>query len=120
MKTDTLIIGCGIAGAAAALRLSDNPNHHITILTRALQPEDSNTGWAQGGIVTHGLGDSPEKLVSDIMQAGGGIGSRKAARILATEGPRLVQSVLVERCGVRFDAQPNGEPVFGLEAAHSV
>ena len=35
IRTHTLIIGCGIAGAAAALRLSDDPNQHITIITRA-------------------------------------------------------------------------------------
>jgi L-aspartate oxidase len=120
MRTDTLIIGCGIAGAAAALRLSENPNHQITILTRAPQATDSNTAWAQGGIVTRGIGDSPELLVNDIIHAGDGLSSRKAAHILATEGPKLVQSILVDRCGVRFDKDSDGLPFYGLEAAHSV
>lgn len=120
MHTDTLIIGCGIAGAAAALRLSENPAHHVTVLTRAANPEDSNTHYAQGGIVVRGLGDSPERLVEDILYAGAGMSSRKAAYILASEGPGLVQSLLVERCGVQFDTTEAGELVYGLEAAHSV
>ena len=119
IRTHTLIIGSGIAGAAAALRLSDNPHHHITVITRAGRATETSTGWAQGGIVTRGLDDSPELLVNDILNAGAGLSSPKAARLLAEEGPTLVQSVLVERCGVQFDRDPHGEIIFGLEAAHS-
>ena len=120
LRTSTLIIGCGIAGAAAALRLSDDPNHHVTIVTRATSPTDSNSRWAQGGIVTRGLDDSPDLLIQDVLFAGAGVSSPQAARVLADEGPRLVQSVLIERCGVRFDVAGDGELIYGLEAAHSV
>jgi L-aspartate oxidase len=119
IRTHTLIIGCGIAGAAAALRLSDDPDHHITVITRASQATDSNTNWAQGGIVTRGLDDAPELLVQDILHAGAGLSSPKAAKILAQEGPPLVQSILIERCGVKFDKNEDDELVYGLEAAHS-
>ena len=119
LQTSTLIIGCGIAGAAAALRLSDDPAHHVTIITRASQSLDSNTSWSQGGIVTRGIDDSPELLVQDILFAGAGLSSPRAAQVLAEEGPRLVQEVLIDRCGVRFDASPDGELLYGLEAAHS-
>jgi L-aspartate oxidase len=116
---ETLIIGCGIAGASAALRLSDAPSQQITIITRAPDPEDSNTNWAQGGIVTRGLDDDPALLVEDILRAGAGLSSRQAAYVLATEGPKLVQSVLVETCGVEFDRTDDGNLVYGLEGAHS-
>jgi L-aspartate oxidase len=119
IRTHTLIIGCGIAGAAAALALSDNPNLHVTVITRAVQAADCNTGWAQGGIVTRGLDDSPDLLVEDILRAGAGLSLPLAARILAEEGPRHVRSVLMERCAVNFDRDENGEIVYGLEAAHS-
>lgn len=121
LRTHTLIIGCGIAGAAAALRLSDDPNHHVTIITRSPDAMSSNTAWAQGGIVTRGLDDSRDLLVEDILRAGAGVSSPKAARILADEGPALVQSVLIERAGVKFDHAPDqdDELVYGLEAAHS-
>ncbi len=119
IRTNVLIIGCGIAGAAAALRLSDDPNLHITIITRALDAIESNTGWSQGGIVTRGLDDSPDLLVEDVLRAGAGSSSPSAARILAEEGPRLVNEILIERCGVRFDRDEDHELVYGLEAAHS-
>ncbi|HEX2619224.1 MAG TPA: L-aspartate oxidase [Phototrophicaceae bacterium] len=119
IQTDTLIIGCGIAGAAAALRLSDDVNHHVTVITRSSDAMSSNSSWAQGGIVTRGLDDSPDLLVEDILRAGAGLSSARAARILADEGPRLVQSVLIEHCGVRFDHNEDDELIYGLEAVHS-
>jgi L-aspartate oxidase len=118
-RTHTLIIGCGIAGAAAALRLSDNPVHDVTLITRARDPLDNSTDWAQGGIVTRGLDDSPDLLVEDILNAGAGASSPRAAQILAEEGPGLVQELLIDRCGVRFDRDDGGDYIFGLEGAHS-
>ncbi len=53
--TDTLVIGCGMAGATAALRLAQDSQRQVMIITRAYDPEDSNTRYAQGGIVA---GDS--------------------------------------------------------------
>jgi L-aspartate oxidase len=117
--TQTLIIGSGIAGAAAALRLSDDPNHDVTIITRAPEAMDSNSTWAQGGIITRGLDDSPELLVKDILNAGAGLSLPRAAQLLAEEGPRLVNDVLIERCGVQFDHTEDDELMYGLEAAHS-
>jgi L-aspartate oxidase len=119
IRTNTLIIGCGIAGATTALRLSDDPNLHITIITRSPDSNDSNTGWSQGGIVTRGLDDTPALLVGDVLHAGAGLSSPGAARILAEEGPRLVDEILVERCGVRFDQDEEHKLVYGLEAVHS-
>jgi L-aspartate oxidase len=119
IRTHTLIIGSGIAGAATALRLSDDLRHHVTVISRAPDPADNNSSWAQGGIVTRSLDDSPDLLVHDILEAGAGLSSPRAARILAEEGPELVRSVLIERCGVRFDKDERGELVYGLEGAHS-
>lgn len=119
LQTDTLIIGCGIAGAAAALHLSDHPDHHVTVITRSTNPANSNSSWAQGGIVTRGLEDSPDLLIEDILRAGAGLSKPSAAKLLAEEGPRLVQSVLIERCSVKFDQDEQHELIYGLEAAHS-
>ena len=55
METEVLIIGCGIAGATAALRLARNPERQITIITRAHEVHESNTRYAQGGIIGRGL-----------------------------------------------------------------
>lgn len=119
LQTDVLIIGCGIAGATAALQLAEDPKRRIVILTRSLDLEESNTRYAQGGIISRGLDDTTELLIQDILAAGAGSSSPKAARILAEEGPGLVQKVLVETAGIKFDSQADGQPNFTKEAAHS-
>ncbi len=118
-RTDVLIIGCGIAGATAALRLARNPQRQITVVTRARDPHESNTRYAQGGIVGRGADDNPEVLAKDVVAAGAGVSSPEAARILAEEGPPLLHDVLEETASVAFDQDVNGEPLFTTEAAHS-
>lgn len=118
-QTDVLIIGCGIAGATAALRLARNPDRKILVITRDLDPHESNSRYAQGGIIGRGQDDEAELLVEDILAAGAGASSPKMARILAEEGPALLQEILVETGDIHFDSQPDGEPEFGREAAHS-
>jgi L-aspartate oxidase len=118
-ETEVLIIGCGIAGATAALRLARNPNRQITIITRARDSHESNTRYAQGGIIGRGPDDSADLLYNDIIAAGAGVSSPKATRILADEGPQLLKEVLEQNAGVVFDHNDNGEPTWGQEAAHS-
>jgi L-aspartate oxidase len=119
VESDILILGCGIAGAAAALRLAEDSQRQITVVTRAADPEESNSRYAQGGIVTVGDDDSPELIVQDILEAGAGLCLPSSAEILAREGPPLVQKILVEQAGVRFDRNPDGSLTFGKEGAHS-
>lgn len=118
MKTEVLIIGTGIAGGAAALQLAD-AGVSVTLITRATQPEQSNTFYAQGGIIYQGASDTPDILVEDILRAGAGHSYPAAARILAEEGPTLVQRILVERIGVPFDRTDEGDLSIIREAAHS-
>jgi L-aspartate oxidase len=118
-ETEVLIIGCGIAGATAALQLARNPRRQITVLTRAPDPHESNTQYAQGGIIGRGVDDNSELLLKDILAAGAGVSSPRAARILAEEGPLLLHQVLEQAARVRFDSDSNGEPLWGNEAAHS-
>ena len=89
------------------------------MLTRDLDPEESNTRYAQGGIVSRGPDDNAESLVADILAAGAGASSPQAARTLAEEGPRLVDEILVQAAGVAFDRTPEGDLAWGTEAAHS-
>jgi L-aspartate oxidase len=117
--TDVLIIGSGIAGATAALKLAENPQRRIILITREEDPHESNSRYAQGGIIGRGEDDSADLLVADILAAGAGASLPRAARILAEEGPDLLQEVLVRTAGIIFDHHKDGDMEYGQEAAHS-
>lgn len=119
IETDVLILGCGIAGATAALQLAE-AGLKVTVVTRAAEPSDSNTSWAQGGIIYKGRDDSPELLAREIERAGAGLCNPRAVRILAEEGPALVENILIDKVGVQFDHAPEGGLALAREGGHSI
>ncbi len=119
IETDVLILGSGIAGATAALELADR-GVQVTVVTRATEPEDSNTFWAQGGIIYRGEHDSSDALAQDILRAGAGLSYPPAAQILAEEGPPVLQRILLARAPVDFDRTESGELSLALEGGHSM
>jgi L-aspartate oxidase len=119
LETEVLVLGTGIAGATVALTLAD-AGVPVTLVTRAQAPEDTNTYWAQGGIIYTGPGDEPAKLAEDVLRAGAGHSYPPAARILAEEGPAAVRRVLLERADVPFDRTPDGDLSLALEGGHSL
>jgi L-aspartate oxidase len=119
METDVLIIGCGIAGATTALRLAEDRERRITVITRAPDPGESNSSWAQGGIASRGADDSKDLFAEDVLSAGAGLSNPSAVSLLAEEGPRYVKEILIDQAGVQFDRGEDGDLAFGLEGAHS-
>ena len=118
--TDVLIIGCGISGSVTALELARNPDIRITLVTRNQDPRESNTYYAQGGIVYTAADDSPELLAEDILRAGDHMNNPAAVEILAREGPSLVQRLLISERGIAFDGSgKETKPHRTREAAHS-
>ncbi len=117
--TDVLIIGSGIAGAAAALRLAKDPSRHIILITRDPDLRESNTRYAQGGIIHRGADDNAELLTRDILEAGAGASLPSAAETLAQEGPARLEQLLITEAGVGFDRDVRGNLAYGQEAAHS-
>ena len=115
LHADFLIIGSGIAALRAAAELSGAGD--VLILTKA-EPEEGNTGYAQGGIAAAiGPDDSPSLHLSDTLAAGDGLCDEAAVRVLVEEGPRYVRELI--DWGVRFDREENGEPALAIEGAHS-
>ena len=96
INADVLIIGCGIAGGITALRLAD-AGVPVVIATRSQDPAESNTFWSQGGIIFEGQADTPERLAKDILAAGAGLSNPDAVKVLAENGPRLLEDVLINR-----------------------
>ncbi len=117
--TDVLIIGSGIAGGSAALRLAEVADVRVTIVSAAGDPREANTFYAQGGIISRGPSDSAKLLAEDLYRSGAGINNPEAVELLVHEGPRLVNEFLQERLGVPFDTQPGKGLEYVREAAHS-
>jgi L-aspartate oxidase len=118
ITTEVLIIGCGIAGGTAALKLAE-AGVPVTVVTRAREPQESNTLYAQGGIIFTGPEDSPDLLVQDVLHAGAGHSYEPAARIMAEEGPDLVDEILIDELKVPFDTNADDSLQVIKEAAHS-
>jgi L-aspartate oxidase len=118
-RCDVLVLGTGVAGVSAALAAAAR-GADVLLVCRASDPAATNTARAQGGIVFRGENDNPELLAHDILSAGADFGLAEAARFLAEEGPRCVQTWLLERLHVPFDRRPDGGLDLALEAVHSV
>jgi L-aspartate oxidase len=117
--SDVLILGMGIAGLTAALEAADN-GLRVNLLTKNENTSESNTRYAQGGIVGYNKEDSQQLLYEDILRAGCYINNRDAVRFVANKGPGIVGSFLVERAGVDFSRNYDGDHEFTKEAAHSI
>jgi len=117
-QTDVLVIGMGIAGVITALEAA-NGGAEVTLIQRSLDETESNTFYAQGGIIYLGENDSADLLANDISEAGAGICDPASVRLVAETGPRLVKEILIDRLGVQFDRSPNGELDVTEEAAHA-
>jgi len=116
--TEVLVLGTGIAGCAAALAAARG-GAEVTLVTRAGDARESNTFYAQGGIVGRPPGDSPELLAADIRRAGDGLCDPEAVDLLAREGPELVRDLLIDELDVPFDRE-GSDFHWTLEGAHSV
>lgn len=109
-----LIIGAGVAGLYTALKLAPRP---VTVVTARPLGMDGSSPWAQGGMAAAvGDNDTPNLHFADTMEAGAGLVDPDAARLLADGGPEAVADL--ERFGVKFDRDADGNLQVGREAAH--
>ncbi|MFW6364057.1 MAG: L-aspartate oxidase [Spirochaeta sp.] len=121
LTTNVLVIGCGIAGGTAALQAADS-GLEVIVVTRAEDPAESNTNYAQGGIMYPAGGegeDTPDKAVQDMLYAGHGHCLAEAVQSLVQSGTEVVDQVLLERLQVPFDREKDGSLSLIREAAHS-
>ncbi len=118
LKTDVLIIGCGIAGSSAALEAAKS-GLKVIVVTKNTSLEESNTYYAQGGIVSLGFDDHPELLKEDIINTGDGINNPEAVEILAREGKSIVESILIKELHIPFTRSSPDVLDYAQEAGHS-
>lgn len=120
-RVPILIIGSGIAGLSTAIALAEQGIESL-IITAASELPETNTAYAQGGIIYQGedrINDS-QALENDIMKAGGNINYLPAVRQLISEGPRLVEEILLKKAQVPFDKNEGHEQYhLTREGGHS-
>ena len=101
---DVLIIGSGLAGQSAALRLAETCRVAL-VSKRAL--EDSASGWAQGGIAAVlDSQDSIEAHIHDTLVAGAWLNDRAATRYVVENGRSAIEWLIAQ--GVPFTKTANG------------
>ncbi|HEX3369447.1 MAG TPA: L-aspartate oxidase [Candidatus Cybelea sp.] len=113
-RCDALVVGAGIAGLIAALKLAPAK---VTVLCKTRLGKGAATDWAQGGIAAAiGADDSPRLHAIDTQRAGAGISDAKIVEILTQDAPARVEELL--ELGAGFDRTDEGELALGREAAH--
>lgn len=118
LTTDVLIIGCGIAGSSAALEAAKS-GLRVIIISKNSTLEESNTYYAQGGIVSLGYDDHPELLKEDIIKTGDGINNPEAVELLAIEGKKMVDDILIKELCIPFTRSSPDSLDYAQEAGHS-
>src|SRR4051794_11072467 len=112
---DVVVVGSGIAGLTAALRLRTEVGKVLVVTKDVL--DAGSTQWAQGGIAAAlGPGDTPAQHEHDTLVAGAGACDLEAVRVLVTEGPEAVRELIA--LGANFDLHPDGELSLTREGGH--
>jgi L-aspartate oxidase len=117
MQFDVLIIGSGLAGQSAALRLAERGRKIALVTKRTL--EDSASGWAQGGIAAVlDPGDSIEAHIQDTLTAGAGLCDPIATRFVVEQGRTAIDWLIAQ--GVPFSRDgANGSYHLTREGGHT-
>lgn len=118
-KYNVVIVGSGISGLTCAAYLQKK-GLSVLLLTKADSIEETNTFYAQGGIISKVEEDSRKLLTNDILDAGDNYNNKEAVKYFSANGPQLVPEFLVDTIGVNFSKDKSGKLDYTEEGAHSV
>lgn len=121
-KYSAVIIGGGIAGLYAALKISEQSrlDDGLLLITKSKLGE-SNSRYAQGGITAvlkENKKDSTSLHISDTLKAGAGLSDFNVTKFISENSDEVIKDLLTY--GVEFDKNGNNNFYLTLEAAHSV
>lgn len=117
-KTQVIVIGSGIAGLYASIKLAEN-NRHVLLITKS-NLRESNSRYAQGGIVAvlpQNHDDSVGLHVKDTLKAGAGLTEESVAKFISENSYDAIKDLI--SYGVPFDKDDSDKISLTLEAAHS-
>lgn len=110
------VVGAGAAGLFCAL-VAASEGAQVALVSR-WPVAGSASYWAQGGIAAAlAAGDTPALHAGDTSIAGRGACRPSAVEVLCSGSPDRVAEL--ERMGVAFDTDADGELALGLEGGHS-
>ena len=113
--TDTLIIGAGVAGMAAAFEAASRGD---VIVIHKESLDLSNTAWAQGGVAAAMREpDLVSSHIEDTLRTGDGHCSAEAVDVVCREAPEAMEQLI--RWGMEFDRAGDGSIELGREGGHS-
>ncbi len=114
---DVLVIGSGLAGVSAALRLAD---HRRVALVTKHELLEGASAYAQGGIAAVlDSADSLENHARDTHVAGGGLCHDDTVRFVVEGGKRAIQWLVDHGVPFTRDAAGNDELHLHREGGHS-
>src|SRR5438270_10477619 len=113
-QVDFIVVGAGIAGLRAAIKLAAAGS--VLVLAKQ-ELTESATQYAQGGVAV-ALSDEDDISLhlQDTLEAGDGLCNEEAARVLVEEGPERIQELI--EWGTQFD-RDGTTLTFTREGAHS-
>lgn len=113
IKTDTVIVGSGVAGLFAALCLPENMD--VLIITKE-NYSDCDSFLAQGGVcVLKDINDF-KCYYEDTMKAGHYENNPESVKVMIESSPEIIQTLV--NLGVKFDTDESGDFDYTREGAH--
>ncbi|MBD3823178.1 MAG: L-aspartate oxidase [Epsilonproteobacteria bacterium] len=114
MKYDVIIVGAGIAGLYAALKL---PKNKKVLIVNKREIFKCNSFYAQGGVaLARDEADIPLHI-QDTLDAGDGLCDPEAVNVLSQYSRQVIDDII--KRGFEFDRDENGKLLYTKEAAHS-
>ena len=114
LQCDVVVVGCGIAGLYAALKL---PRTCKVILIAKGDIETCDSMLAQGGIAVMRNEDDYESYFEDTMRAGHYENRKESVDIMVRDSRYCINDLI--SYGARFDRDPQGNLLYTREGAHS-
>jgi succinate dehydrogenase / fumarate reductase flavoprotein subunit len=107
VRTDVLVVGAGLAGLAAAVRLRELDAKADVRLVSKVHPVRSHSGAAQGGInAAMRTDDRWEDHKYDTIKGSAYLADQDAVRVLCSEAPEAIRRL--DRYGSLFTRNPDG------------
>lgn len=114
IKYDVIIIGAGVAGLYAAMKL---PKEKKVLIINKRETFKCNSFYAQGGVaLARDEADIPFHI-KDTLNAGDGLCSEDAVNVLSSNSRAVIDDIIEN--GFEFDKDEDGNLLYTKEAAHS-